>query len=109
MTGQVHQDVDVVLADPLGGLRVGEPDQRSPAVGIALEASRDRIGLRDVGVAEDLEAMMVVVGDDRLQEGNDRVLAEVGRDVADCRRRPGGDRVGRGSIAPAGGSACCCA
>ena len=62
----------------LGGLCVGEPDQRTPMVGIALEASRGRIGSRDVGVAEDLEAMTVMGGEDRLQEGNDGMLPEVG-------------------------------
>ena len=78
MTGKVHQDIDVVLADPSGGLCVREPDQRKPMVGMTLEASRGCIGSRDVGVAEDLEAMMVMGGEDRLQEGDDGMLTEVG-------------------------------
>ena len=64
----------------------------------------DRIGLRDVGVAEDLEAMTVMGGEDRLQEGNDGVLPEIGRDVADPQASPGRgpgrsrlDRSGRDS------------
>jgi hypothetical protein len=36
MTGQVHQDLDTVLADEVGGLGVGETDKRAPMIGRVL-------------------------------------------------------------------------
>jgi hypothetical protein len=52
-------------------------------IGVALEASGRGIGSGDVGVADDFEVLVIVGGEDRLEETNDGMLAEVGRDVAD--------------------------
>ena len=78
MTRQVNEDIDSILVDQVGGLGVGEPDERTPMVSVVLQASRDFIGPRHVGVAADLEVLMVVRGEDRFQEIDDRVLAVVG-------------------------------
>ena len=99
MTGQVHEDVDVVLTDDRGGLRIGEPHQRTPDVSMGLESQSRGIGLRNVGVAEELHALVVVAREDRLEEVGDGMLPEVGRDVADPQatpgKRPGGPGLDR--------------
>ncbi len=89
MTGQVHEDVDVVLTDDRGGLRIGEPRERTPDVRMGLNSRGRGIGLRYVGVADELDLPAVVAGEDRLEEAGDGMLAEVGRDVADAQAAPG--------------------
>ena len=88
VTGEVHEDIDAILADGLGGLDVGEPDERTPMVGGSPATLRHLIRVRHVGVAEDLEVTMVLGGQDRFQEIRDGVLAEIGRDVSDPQAVP---------------------
>jgi hypothetical protein len=93
-----------VRPDQLGGLGVGQAGDVVPGVGQAPQAPGHRVGPRRPRVAGDVEPGAVEVGQDRLEEVPDGVLAQVRRDVADAQGtvgravvgvRTGGRRQGR--------------
>ena len=94
MQGQVHEDVDAVLADELGHLVVGPAQDVAPDVGMVLKAPGEGIGTDHVGVTKDLELTMIVLAEQRQQVEADHVIAEIGRDVADPEAAVGGRLVG---------------
>src|SRR5699024_8322197 len=88
------EDVDVVAADLIGELLVGEGEGVAPAVGEGLEFARDVVGAGDAGVADDFEAGYVVVCEERAEEACGGVMAEIGGDVTDAKLAAGGAVVG---------------
>ncbi len=98
MTGEVDQNVDAVAADTLGDGPVGHAHGRPPAVRQAAETSGFVIGPQDLRVTKHLEPTAVMPGDDRVQEVAYRVLAEVGRDIADAQPAFGIAVVGMGPL-----------
>ena len=83
MPGKIDQDVDAIGADAIGGRRVAHPDNVSPGSGAGLQALRDVVGLLHRGIAYHLDGAGIVRGQQRLGEIGDRVLAEIGRHIAD--------------------------
>ena len=49
--GEVDEDVDLVVADLVGGLFVGEADDVAPVVGVGSESGGDGVGAGDLGVS----------------------------------------------------------
>jgi hypothetical protein len=84
MPGKVDQDVDAIGADAIGGGGVAHPDNVSPGGGAGLQALGDVVGLLDRGITCDLDGAGIVRGQQRLGEIGDRVLAEIGRHIADA-------------------------
>ena len=81
MTGQINQQIDAVCDDPpedhsrLLTLNVG------PMIDIALQAAGDLIRAIDVGIAADLEAIVVVCSQQRLEASRQCVLAKIRRNI----------------------------
>ncbi len=86
VTGEVDEDVDAVLADQVGSLRVSERGDVAPVIGRdrGLQACGGRIGAMNVGIAEDLDAVGVVRGEQAFEKEGDGVVAEIGREVGDA-------------------------
>src|SRR5581483_4984427 len=82
MTGQVDEDVYPQLAQASRRPIVRDPAQRNPMIGVLAEAPRDGVLTAAGAESGDLEAVLVVMLQDRRGEERDRVLAKVARDVA---------------------------
>jgi hypothetical protein len=58
---QVHQNVDLVLADHLRDVRMQLAHAITPSIGIGADALRVFVGLGHAGVAEDFKLPVVVM------------------------------------------------
>ena len=63
--------------------RVGLPGDLAPMIGDSLQSLGGRVRLEHAGIAKHLELLVVVRGQDRLDEEIDGVLVKVRRDIAD--------------------------
>lgn len=104
VNGKVDEDVDLVGADQVGQLFVGKVGGVAPDVGVLAEHSGKGGRAPDVAVAMDREAGVVVVSQQRKEEQPDRVVAEVGGDIADLQRAVGVGGVGVGAARGAQGN-----
>ncbi len=91
---EVDEDVDVVVADHFGELFVFDVADVLPAVGVEFELEGEGVFVADVGVAEDFEVGVVMVGEERGEIMAEGVVAEFGGDVADAETAIGGAVVG---------------
>ncbi len=82
VAGQVHQHVDAVSPNPVRDLLVREAHRRAPGVGQPPEPLGDGVGPGHVRIADQLDPAAVVGLQHRLDEEADRVVPEVGRDIA---------------------------
>lgn len=98
MAGQVDQDVDPVLAHPLGQLRMGEPASMAPDIHHALELLGGGIRETHVRIGVDFEVAMLVMAQQRQDEGAAGVEAEVRRHIADPQPPRGPMVVGIGAV-----------
>ena len=76
MQGEVDEDVDAVVADPLGDLGIAHADDAQPAVGPGFQLLGDGIGRADVGVGEEVGVAAVAMGEERAEERVRRGAAE---------------------------------
>ena len=60
MHGQVDENVDPVLADEPGDLLVGKAGDVPPDVGERTEPRGDLVGTSDIGIAENLEVLVIM-------------------------------------------------
>jgi hypothetical protein len=85
VTGEIDQDVHTMAADEVGKLGVIQRGDVVPTVHARADRRRHRVpAARHAAVAEDLEPLAVAVVEQRRQEFRDRMIAKVGRDVADA-------------------------
>ena len=87
MTGEIHEDVYAVLVDAPRRLPRQERRDVSPSVDETHDAAALLI-LGAVLVAIDLEALSVVMREERLGKAQHDMTAQVGRDIADANLAP---------------------
>ena len=64
---QVHEDVDPVLTNPLGNLLVVKTGDAPPCVDIGTQSPGDPVRTHDIGIADDLEVLVGVRGEEGAQ------------------------------------------
>ncbi len=84
MGGEVDEDVDAVGADEVGEGLVGHAVDVAPGRGVGLEAGGHGVGGGGIVVAGDVKGVLVVGGEDGLEEEGDGVGAQIGREIADA-------------------------
>ena len=94
--GDVDQDVDAVVANPLCDGGVGSALHH--ARGDGTEPVERRLRLRIVEIGEHLESRAIVRAEHRLDERGQRRMA-IGRDIADAQASVGVGRVGGRHVA----------
>ena len=62
MEGQVDKDVDLVGAYEEGQIFVGQQVNVAPGAGLGADFGGEPVGLRDVGIADDVESVFIVMG-----------------------------------------------
>ena len=91
MACQIDQIYRCGRPDLLCELGVAQPDRAAPVIGECAEPLGDGVRGRHLGVAVHFDGGTVMRCQQRLGEQGDRVLAEIGRDVADA--KPAGPGV----------------
>ena len=81
--GQIHEDVDPVVADELRNFGFGSACDIAPDVGCLLESPGEGIRLGDGRIAEHFESRVVVPRKNGQDVSADDVVAEIRRDIAD--------------------------
>ena len=81
--GQVHEDVDVVLANQIGQRYVAHAAGHSPGGSGSIERVADRVLPAQVAVAVHFDALAVMVGKQRHQQPTDRMIPQIPADVSD--------------------------
>ena len=92
--GQVDENVDPVLADEPGDLLVGKTDDAPPDVGERTEPRGDLVRTSDIGIAINLEVLVIVCGQKGRREKRLGMVAKVGRNIADSQPAVGRAVVG---------------
>ena len=87
MTGEIHEDVYVVLVDAPCRLLRRERRDIAPSVDETHDAAALLI-LRAVLIAIDLEALGIVMREECLGKAQHNMMAQVGRDIADANLAP---------------------
>ncbi len=85
MAGKVHEDVDPIVPDAVGELRVRKVLAIGPPAGQLAQPIGDRVLLPVVVVAIDVELGAIVAFQYRLEEPRHHVLAEIRRYVTDAK------------------------
>ena len=93
MHREIDKNVDAPLTNEGREIVIGEARRFVPGVGVRTQAAGHRIGGADVAEAVDLELLVVVMGQQRREKDGDRMLAEIGGDVADPQTT-----IGRGIV-----------
>ena len=88
VAGQVDQHVDAILADHRRHVVVAAAGSRPPMVGQRSEARGGGILDRHLGVAEQFDLASIMCRQQRFGEERRRVLAKIGRDVAEPQFAP---------------------
>lgn len=84
MPGQIHQDVDLVVADHVADVDVGQAADIAPSVGHRGEAFGRVVGSKDVAVADDVKRGRVAIGEDGLDKRPHRMSPKIAGDVSDA-------------------------
>ena len=82
--GEIDEDVDAILADFLCEIGVAHADGGDPIVAKFFKLCGEGIGSPGAAVGEDLELIVVVMGEQREHESADGMEAKVGGDVAEA-------------------------
>ena len=77
MQCQIHQDVDSIFPDQIGGLRIRQPHDVAPFIRLPPELLRERILSNRVGITDYLELPAIALPNQRQQIASDRVFAEI--------------------------------
>lgn len=81
MERQIHEDVDAIFPDLIDGLRIGQPRDVTPLVGVLLEFLRQRILAKRVGITEYFQLLVIVLAKQGQQIASDGVFPEIRRHV----------------------------
>lgn len=84
VAGEIDQDVDVVPADLFGHRLVGHAGGFAPMVGALAQPDGQFVFQGGVGIAEDFEPRLVMMGEYVAAGVNRGVTAEIGADISDA-------------------------
>src|SRR5262249_54548262 len=94
--GQVHQDIDTVLANPLCYVLILPTGYAAPTVGTLAEVLGHPIDAGPIGIKEDLELVVVVIPKQRPNVAADDVIAKVRGNVTQPQAPAGRSVIGMG-------------
>ena len=83
MSGQVHQNVDAVMADCVRNFFVAHRNRVAPDIHMAAKPMSDCIGRGHIAVAENFKTVAVMVRKKRNGEHRLAVLSKIGGHISD--------------------------
>lgn len=84
MAGEIDGDVDLICAKLRPQRGVVDTMRIPPDAADPLQSGGDEVGVRDLGIAIDLDRCWIVMREQRLEEEAHRVIAEIGREIGDA-------------------------